>query len=370
MSGFGDDEGDMTDSPISRPLDDDAIEALLAGAVDPDPVLASLIADARLAGRGPEPVPSPALARLFEAGAALEADPMSDKMHDRRGTKWSDHEHRGSEWRSPMRKVTQLVGGLSFAGKLLLGVGVCAAATGGAGAAGVLPAPVQHAIHDVVPFVPSPHDEPGASGTGAGTGNEPTTTIAPGAGDEQTPTTVVTPTTKPEHEAPTTEAPTTVAPTPTTQPARSGGDGSGSDSGSGNGGATDGTTPPPASGGGTSDGNGDGDNTPPAGPPITLSCAVSGGAVVCDWSAVSLPAGDFYALLRTGDGQGRAFFPSQSGGTQATDTLAQPGITYTYMVVVSDPSTHKNYTRSNQVQVTITPPATTTTTAAPSGSDG
>lgn len=370
MSGFGDDGGDMTDSPDSRPLGDDAIEALLAGAVDPDPMLASLIADARLAAGGPEPVPSPALARLFETGAALEADPMSVKMHNRRGSKWGNHEHRGSEWRAPMRKVTQLVGGLSFAGKLLLGVGVAAAATGGAGAAGVLPEPVQLAIHDVVPFVPASGHEPG-SGGGAPGSSEPTTTIAPSGGDETTPTTVVTPTTKPEPETPTTAAPpTTASPTPTTEPTRGAGDGSGDkggpESGRGGGGASEGTTPPPATGGGDGGSAGDGDNTTPAGPPLKLDCSVSQGVVLCSWTSITLPNGDFYALLRTGDGQGRAFLPS-GGGAAWSDSTAQPGVTYTYLVVVSEPTTHTVYTRSNRVQVTIPVPPTTTTTAPPSG---
>ena len=47
-------------------------------------------------------------------------------------------------------KIKGFVAGLGVAGKLALGVGVAAAATTGAGAAGVLPGPVQHAVSEAV----------------------------------------------------------------------------------------------------------------------------------------------------------------------------------------------------------------------------
>ncbi len=70
-------------------------------------------------------------------------------------------------------QIKGFLAGLGVAGKLALGVGVAAAATTGAGAAGVLPGPVQHAmskaVGDVTPFsMPDPAHHGSNDGTLAG----------------------------------------------------------------------------------------------------------------------------------------------------------------------------------------------------------
>jgi hypothetical protein len=61
-------------------------------------------------------------------------------------------------------KIQSALAGLSVAGKIVLGAGVAAAATTGAGAAGVLPGPVQHVFAKAVETV-TPFGAPGDGGS-------------------------------------------------------------------------------------------------------------------------------------------------------------------------------------------------------------
>src|SRR5690349_15473529 len=137
MSPRGDDGGEM---PTHDPFDDDAIDALLSGnppSTDQE-ALAAFLGDVRASAEA-VPTPSQALAAAIAAGGISTAvQPPTTK------------------WRKLRMKIQGLIAGLGVAGKIALGVGVAAAATTGAGAAGVLPGPVQHAfasaVHSVTPF--------------------------------------------------------------------------------------------------------------------------------------------------------------------------------------------------------------------------
>ena len=69
-------------------------------------------------------------------------------------------------------KIQGFLAGLGVVGKLALGVGVAAAATTGAGAAGVLPGPVQHAVSKAVDAV-SPFSMPDGEHHGTPTAMSP-----------------------------------------------------------------------------------------------------------------------------------------------------------------------------------------------------
>lgn len=213
MSPRGDDGREMPHVP-----DDDAFDAALRGSPHPDDPasFASFVGDVRAAAEAVPIVPSAALAAALATGVSPSA---------------AEHQ---PVWRKWKMKIKSFVAGLGVAGKLALGVGVAAAATTGAGAAGVLPGPVQNAFRSVVHGV-SPFDAGGGSGGGGkqaeGRHDGDTTTTL--AHDGDTPTTYkdgepipppvdgggsTSPTTIEHHEGdgPT---PTTIAEnTPTTEP--------------------------------------------------------------------------------------------------------------------------------------------------------
>jgi len=212
-------------------------------------------------------------------------------------------------------KIQGFLAGLGVVGKVALGVGVAAAATTGAGAAGVLPGPVQHAVAKAVdavsPFSMPDGEHHGANGNVAEGGDSTTTTI----GDVTTTSEpandgngVVTPTT--EHHGDTTG--TTVAH-----------DGSGSHEGDGgspttptsvhNGEGDNHETP-------STEHHGDGDNNNPES--LTIHCERVGDAaqISCTWSAATNADHARYVLLRTGDGHSRVV-RSTVDGLSFVDTV-------------------------------------------------
>ncbi len=255
--------------------------------------------------------------------------------------------------RSVFMKIKTYVAGLGMATKVVLSAGVAAAATTGAGAAGVLPTPVQNAVGDVVatvtPFeLPKSHDDHHESLSTAEPKDDqsalaPTATTEPEHHDgdhESTATTqppshdgdhpVATPTTvkseQPRHNEE--EHPTTTTTVrheeehPTT--------------------STTVTTLPP--------GHGDGDNNNPES--MVLSCVAKAdpNRVICEWNASTDPDHARYALLRTASNssQGRVVFQSEAG-LRYEDHDVVDGVTYTYRVVSlrSDGSTEGHSNQSS-----------------------
>jgi hypothetical protein len=177
MSGRGDDGREM---PHHDPYDPDAVDAFLEGtASDGAGAALSSFVDVVRAASEAVPTPSPALAAAIAAGGIS-----------------SDEVPTIAPWRKLNMKIKGFLAGLSVAGKVALGFGVAAAATTGAGAAGVLPGPVQHAFakatEAVTPF--SPPDPGHHDGTGGGDvaggettttiGDSPTTTVAQNSGGD------------------------------------------------------------------------------------------------------------------------------------------------------------------------------------------
>ena len=163
MTFSGDDGREMPHGPI----DDGAFDALLAGtARDGDHAFyASFVDDVRSVA-GAVPTPSPALAAALASGISPTATVGTTPV---------------PRWRKWKMKIQGFVAGLGIAGKLALGAGVAAAATTGAGAAGVLPGPVQQAfakaVHTVTPFeAPGGHDGFEHDNAGAHPGDTTTTT--------------------------------------------------------------------------------------------------------------------------------------------------------------------------------------------------
>ena len=342
MSSFGDDGSEM---PRRGSFDDDAIDALLAGtARGEDAVGMAAFIEGLRTEAAAVPTPSPLLAAAIAAGGI------------------STHQPPVAKWRKLRMKIKGFLAGLGVAGKLALGVGVAAAATTGAGAAGILPGPVQHAVSNAVgavtPFsLPDPdhqanHDENLAGGVATTTTKvgDVTTTSVPteshdkkdGPGDGNgvvTPTTDgVTPTTVGEHhgdgEGDTT---TTVAH-----------DGSGAGSGDGQ------TTP-------TTEHHGNGDNNNPESLSIHCERAADQASISCSWSASTLADHARYVLLRTGDGSARVVFSTEAM-LDFTDTQVVAGVTYSYRVdslrADDSVSSHSGFATVELAAVTTTTPTT------------
>ncbi len=256
-------------------------------------------------------------------------------------------------------KIQGFVAGLGIAGKLALGAGVAgaatpgaragggAAATTGAGAAGVLPGPVQHAfakaVHTVTPFeAPGEHDGPAPDDGGAAAGDTTTTTTEP---DEvTTPTTgahegdannnggdhnndngdkngngdgngtVVTPTTQ-HHES---DGNNNGEQHDSTPPTTEHHDGDGEHHGGG------GTTP-------TTEHH-DGDNNNPESLELHCTSGHEPNHVSCSWSASSSPDHHKYALLRVDGEHGRVVYQSEDG-LAYDDTNVSPDHEYRYRVI-------------------------------------
>jgi hypothetical protein len=330
MSSFGD---DGTEMPAPGSFDDDAIEALLAGSAAGGDPMASFVEDLRAAAVA-VPTPSPALAAAIAAGGI------------------STYQPRDAKWRKLEMKIKGLLAGLGVAGKVALGVGVAAAATTGAGAAGILPGPMQHAMSQAVdavtPFsMPDPDHHAGgqvASGdaTTTTTVAEVTTTTAvkrvhEGDGDRGGKP-IVTPTTVAGHHDVVVTT-TTIA------------------DGPGNGG-TEVHEPTP-----TTAPSHDGDNNNPESLSIHCERANEPARIVCTWSASALPDHARYVLLRTGDGSARVVFSTEAQ-LHFTDYDVKPGVTYTYRVdsLRADESVSSHSAAFSLACCGDVPPATTTTT--------
>ena len=165
MSRFDDDDDEMA----RRELDDDAVESLLAGRTVPPgwgPVSAFVV-EARSAGRGEPPAPSPELQAILTEGLSLAPDadvtPPRALRGDRAGSP-------GPVRRRRRMAIAELVTGLGLGAKVLLGAGVASASLTAASAAGVLPGPLDHAVAGAVrtatPFDISDDDAPATDGDG------------------------------------------------------------------------------------------------------------------------------------------------------------------------------------------------------------
>jgi hypothetical protein len=135
------DRGDYVNEMLwSSPMDNAAIEDILEGSGE-DAVLAAFVDDARHAASGPVPAPSAALASMLETGASTESHVAVAAASV------------AATSRSRRMPIPAILTALPFAAKAALGVGVAAAAVGGAGAAGVLPEPVNNAVTSVISTV-------------------------------------------------------------------------------------------------------------------------------------------------------------------------------------------------------------------------
>lgn len=348
MSHSGDNGSEM---PRPDSFDENAIASLLAGspAAPENAALASFVEEVRAAA-GAVPTPSPALAAAIAAGGISTQPPSV------------------ATWRKFPMKLKAFLAGLGVAGKLALGVGVAAAATTGAGAAGVLPGAVQHAVAKAVSEV-SPFSMPDGDRHGSHDGNlatgDTTTTIADGVttttvtgshesgpahdGDKGKGVVVVTPTTVTHHD----DNNPTDGVTPTTV----------AEHHDDNNGSTDGhdTTTPTTVGDHHDDNNTtpttehhDGDHNNPEA--ITLSCSVTSDAtnVTCTWSGPTTADHARFVVLRD---DGRAFFPSD-GALSYTDTNPKSETSYIVDSLRADNSVAAH---SNRVKVEFDTPTTTTT---------
>lgn len=135
MSPTGDHVPEMPAIPL---LDDDTIEAIIRGDDIAAEVrhLAAFATRVRAVGDGPAPRPSPALASLLAAGAAASPVPAPEAARP-----------------ATRRIAVAKVAGLSIVAKLGLGVTAAAAGVTGAGAAGVLPGSVNHAVRHAIEVV-------------------------------------------------------------------------------------------------------------------------------------------------------------------------------------------------------------------------
>jgi len=358
MSGRGDDGREM---PHHDPYDDGAIDAFLEGtaASGAGAAMSSFVDDVRAASEA-VPTPSPALAAAIAAGGISSDDVPTI-----------------APWRKLNMKIKAFLAGLSVAGKVALGVGVAAAATTGAGAAGVLPGPVQHAFakatEAVTPFSPpDPGSHEGSSGNGDVAGGDTTTTTI---GDSPTTTVpsneggdhnggngdgngVVTPTTEKHNPEGTGDTTTTVAT----------GDGNhGTGSGDGNGSGETTTTVGNGSGDGSGDHHGGDSNNPES---LEINCVrhASPASITCSWDGDAGSGHASFALLRitTVDGPGRVICTTVDG-QECVDNTVTPGTGYGYRVIslAADGSTVTAH--SNVFTIMCCGDSPTTTTTEPHG---
>ncbi|MEW6473980.1 MAG: hypothetical protein AB1679_17150 [Actinomycetota bacterium] len=154
-----------------RPLDDTTVELILTGqrvGDDDLSAVAAFVADLRSAAASPPPRPSAALAAVLAQGVATTdhggVAPTSASQAARPG-------QRRSSWagRRPrlmprlLSALTVPLGTAGFGAKAAFGFSLAAASVTAAGAAGVLPDPLQHTVAGVVravsPFeIPDPAD--------------------------------------------------------------------------------------------------------------------------------------------------------------------------------------------------------------------
>jgi hypothetical protein len=337
--------------PHGPTFDDGEIDAILAGSArDGDLApLTSFVADVRSAG-GAVPTPSAVLAAALASGISPEAPATVATQ---------------PLWRKFKMKTRALVAGLGVAGKIALGAGVAVAATTGAGAAGVLPGPFQHAFATAVDTVTPFHVSDGehhtsdhefAGGTTDGTTTttmvDTTSTTKPGEhehhagdGDNQaivTPTTghhdFVTTTSAPGHEASNGDNNSGAA-------NRQGDNQQGGDQqGAGNNHETTPTTEHHESSGGDGGDHHEAPSTttttehhenhnPQS---IVLSCTRGRepNHVSCSWTASTNPEHQKYVLLRVSADSDHGQVVDQTGdGLSYNDTTVTVGHSYAYSIV-------------------------------------
>lgn len=175
MTPFGVYHYEMPNDPLV--LDDAKIEAFLSGRTlraDELGSLASFAEDLRLALNAPVPTPRPDLARLLSTGL-----PIAHGAVAAAASNFTPATQAGglAKWRKAKMFGVNVIAGT--VAKAALGFSVAAASVLGAGAAGVLPASVQHAVstvvRDLTPIqLPDPttlhasHPKMGPKGDGAG----------------------------------------------------------------------------------------------------------------------------------------------------------------------------------------------------------
>ena len=200
-------DGNPPEMPEHRPVDDGEIEAALAGTTrGTGPESLSAFVSAVRSVVEAVPTPSTAMAAVLAAGLSTEKGDLSATAASNVNGPASQ-EAGLPKWRKALMKIQGFLAGLGVVGKIALGVGVAAAATTGAGAAGVLPFSVPgvgHAHHHTVVVHanttttgPKLHVRPtrGAS-VGAGhhtIGAEPHETVTPTTTAVTTPTARVRP---------------------------------------------------------------------------------------------------------------------------------------------------------------------------------
>jgi hypothetical protein len=332
-------DGNASEMPEHRPVDDGAIEAALAGhprGADLD-ALSSFVSAVRSVVEA-VPTPSPAMAAVLTAGlSTVKGDLPATAASNVNGP--ASQEAGLPKWRKAYMKIQGFIAGLGVAGKVALGVGVAAAATTGAGAAGVLPFSVpghaHHRNHAVVhsttttttkkstpnaafPIATVPHAAHVRKGAGAphhaNTTSTTTTVTSPATVyvppvtsttvEKTTPTTPTTDTPPTTDTTPTTETPTTVYEPPSTTST-----------------TTTPTTQPP------------GGDAPTQS--IQLSCTATGATqVTCTWTAA--PGGVAkYSLWRWttgGNGSDYASIYDTPDGLTFVDNNVTPGVPFTYRV--------------------------------------
>jgi hypothetical protein len=311
---------DVDEMPRRRPIDDQAVETILDGTAVGDDLdgLHAFVLDVRAAAGGPMPAPSLVLEQVLTRGFSTDqGDLPATAASNANGP--APQAAGLPKWRRAQMKVSRYVAGLSIAAKITLGAGCVFAATAGAGAAGVLPGPVQDAVDAVAPF----HGDSTTADPGAPT---PPPTGDTGDGTVST-------------------SPAGAAVTTTLAP----GDAPGAGSGTGTGGGSDlpsgtpiaptepATTVPPAAPPAGGDAPAPAPETPVA-QSMEIHCSVNDGhsAVNCEWTTAP-PAGfERYVLLRTSDDgkPGRVLMQSADITSHGwTDALVlTPGVTYSYMV--------------------------------------
>ena len=141
-------DGNASEMPGHRPVDDGAIEAALAGTTRGagSDSLSAFVSAVRTAAEV-VPTPSTAMAAVLTAGlSTVKGDLSATAASNVNGP--ASQEAGLPKWRKAYMKIQGFIAGLGVVGKVALGVGVAAAATTGAGAAGVLPFSVPgHAHH-------------------------------------------------------------------------------------------------------------------------------------------------------------------------------------------------------------------------------
>ena len=355
MNPFDDDTGEMPRMPlIDERLDDQRIEAILAGTADADhAALSAFVADVRDQASGPVPVPSASLATLFTHGFSTENGDLSATTAS--NVTGPAMQAAGlPKWRKHVMDIKKYVAGLSIAGKVALGAGMAAAAGGGAGTFGALPDPIQHEFAQVVdPISPFDIPDPESVDSSSSKADDPASGAAPSpttgsdidmteSPNPTTPETTVVVTTAPvgDEPAPTRpEVPPVAPPPPSSTP-----------------GSTPSSTPVP-----TTVAPAPGTTVAPAPAPagvegLSLSCQQNGGwtGVNCSWSMPSTGGSLEVYLLKTGPGATPRERIWGNNPTSYVDVHADGTNTYTYQIEVKT-ADGTVVGRSGTVSVTMVP---------------